>query len=394
MEVERNRIYNLDVFDFLRLLPGQSVHCCVTSPPYWGMRDYETPGQIGMEATFQDFLETMVVLFREIRRVLRADGNVFLNMGDCFAGGKNGRSADDTNALGSDDRVFRDKPFNTAHAQFKPKDLMLQPARLAIALQDDAWYVRGDVIWHKPNGRPESAADRFSRSHEYIYHLTRSPRYYFDKVAVMEQRDAKSIERDRRGVGQGHKYTDGAPGQRRETLHKPRKTDLSRPVAAYRHRRSVWRIATGGSKHQHFAAFPETLPEICLLAGSPPSVCAACGAPHERQVQNVFVPQADVSLERGVKGAPGQKTEYKQNNHDGTPRGLVVPKTTGWEPTCDCQAGTARALILDPFMGSGTSAVVARRLGRDYTGCEINAAYIAQAEERLAQPDQLKLIGW
>lgn len=196
------RILIGDVFARLADLPDESVHMCVTSPPYWGLRDYGVDGQIGMEPTLSEHLAVMVDVFREVRRVLRNDGTCWLNYGDCYATAPNGRSAADTKATGNDDRTFRDKPFSTVGpiqersnggegqhfdrrgGVLKPKDLCMVPNRLAIALQDDGWWVRSEIIWAKPNPMPESVTDRPATAHEKMWLLTKSARYWYDAEAV------------------------------------------------------------------------------------------------------------------------------------------------------------------------------------------------------------------
>lgn len=165
-----------DCRKLLQAMPDESVDCIVTSPPYWGLRDYGVAGQIGMETTLAGHLQIMVEVFREARRVLKKGGTCWINYGDCYATSPNGRSAADTKAAGNDDRTFRDKPFSTIQGTMKPKDLCMIPNRLAIALQDDGWWVRSEIIWHKPNPMPESIKDRPACSHEKIWLLTKSDR--------------------------------------------------------------------------------------------------------------------------------------------------------------------------------------------------------------------------
>lgn len=164
-KVRRCTLLQGDVIDRLRELPAESVHCCITSPPYFGLRCYGVDGQIGQEETPQEHIRVIVQVFEEVRRVLRKDGTLWLNYGDCYATSANGRSAADVKALGGDDRTFRDKPYSTVGNGFKPKDLMMMPHRIAIALQEAGWWVRSDIVWSKPNPMPESIADRPTKSH-------------------------------------------------------------------------------------------------------------------------------------------------------------------------------------------------------------------------------------
>jgi DNA modification methylase len=311
-----------DCRDVLRTLPDESVHCVVTSPPYWGLRDYGTAkweggdaacghkvrekqsaetstlgggktttghaqegfeskcprcgarrvdNQLGMEPSLAEHVETMRAVFAEVRRVLRADGTLWLNYGDSYAASVNGRSARDTKNLNRDDRSFVDKPFNTiVGSGLKPKDMCGVPWRVAFALQADGWWLRSDIIWSKPNPMPESITDRPTKAHEYVFLLAKSERYFYDAEAIKE----RSITNDPRRpyTSEGAKQLDG-----RAKWHsgEPRNgNDFTS-----RNRRTVWEIPTAPFPEAHFATFPPALVEPCILAGCPHKCCAECGAP-------------------------------------------------------------------------------------------------------------------
>jgi hypothetical protein len=219
-------LYTGDCIEVLKRLPAESVQCVVTSPPYYGLRDYGHAGQIGLEQTPDDYVAKMVEVFREVRRVLRDDGTVWLNIGDSYAGsGKGGQSAEKRSAGWQP--TYANKGY--VPPDCKPKDLMGIPWLLALALRADGWYLRQDIIWHKPNVMPEPALDRCVKAHEYLFLLSKSQRYYFDAEAVKES-----------AVGGDEK----------------------------RNRRSVWTIPTRPFKEAHFAVMPEALVEPCVLAGS------------------------------------------------------------------------------------------------------------------------------
>lgn len=258
----------------LALLPDQSIRCCITSPPYWSLRDYENPDQIGTEGRLEDYIERLVEVFREVRRVLSDDGTLWLNLGDAYtSGGRTYRAPDKKTDNG---RVVRGLPFRPPTPEgLKPKDLIGIPWRVAFRLQEDGWFLRSDIIWYKPNCLPESVKDRPTVAHEYLFLLTKSERYYYDYAAVLEPADS--------GVG-------------------------------YRNRRTVWAINTQPYPGAHFATFPLKLIEPCVLAGSTPD-------------------------------------DY----------------------------------VLDPFLGSGTTGVVAARLGRRFIGIDVNPAYVGMAQERIAR---------
>lgn len=319
----RNQIVCADALTYLKTLPDESINMCVTSPPYWQQRDYGTTGQIGMEESLDEYLKRLVGVFREVCRVLRSDGTCWINMGDKYTGSV--MSGGGKNTIGLAD-----------------KQLIGLPWRLAFALQTDGWWLRSDVIWHKPSVMPESVHDRPTRDHEYVFLMTKAARYWYDAVAIREPIAAETIARERRGRGSDHKNTRGAPGQTAHTMQGARRIDPHRAVSNYRNKRTVWSVAATGTKQAHFATFPPTLIEPMILAGCPAAVCVTCGLPHARIVE-----------------------------------------TVGWKAGCECNAGAARGIVLDPFMGSGTTALVAFSLHRDYVGAEINENFAAMAVRRL-----------
>lgn len=276
-------VHEGDCLQSLRLIPSDSVQCCVTSPPYWGLRDYGVTGQIGLEPTLGEFINRLVNVFQEVRRVLRKDGVCWVNMGDCYAadrggthqpaetlaGGVSGRMAD--GSIVNRGRSVSENPTRNARIHgFKHKDLIGQPWRLAFALQSDGWWLRKDIIWHKPNPMPESVQDRCTKSHEYVFMLTKSDRYYWDTESAKE-----------------------------------------RVAGGERNRRSVWTINTSTYSGAHFATFPTEIPRRCILAST----------------------------------RPGDT-------------------------------------VLDPFGGSGTTAMVAMELGRIAILCELNPEYAEMARNR------------
>lgn len=271
-------IYLADSRKQLAELPDNYFQSCVTSPPYWGLRDYDHPDQIGSEVKIDDYINDLVMVFREVRRTLRDDGTFWLNVGDAYtSGGRTWRAPDKKNA----GRAMTYRP-DTPDG-LKPKDLIGLPWRLAFALQADGWYLRSDIVWNKPNCQPESVKDRFTRSHEFVFLFSKSERYFFDQDSVMEP---------------------AANGTKKKN------------------RRTVWNINTEAFKGAHFAVFPPKLIELCILAGTQPG-----------------------------------------------------------------------AVVLDPFLGSGTVGVVAKRLQRKSVGIEVNCQYAAMAAARIGaetyQPELL-----
>lgn len=285
-----------DCLAVLKSMDENSVDCIVTSPPYWGLRDYGVEGQLGLEPTLDEHIEAMVLVFSELKRVLKPTGTCWLNYGDCYATQPNGRSASDTKLHGSDDRTFRDKPFSTVQGVFKPKDLCMVPNRLAIALQESGWWVRSEIIWAKPNPMPESVRDRPASAHEKIFLLTKSGRYDFNIEEVRQNLSASSVQRLSQDVANqvgstranGGAKTNGnmkaVQSNKKPRGHLREHTGLT---SDWDHRtkhdqqsggrnlrnyepapNNVWKFATAAFSDAHFATFPVELAERCILAGS------------------------------------------------------------------------------------------------------------------------------
>lgn len=338
-----DRIILGDALTTLRSLPSESVHCIVTSPPYFGLRDYGVASQLGLEATPEEYVTQLVGVFREARRVLRADGTLWLNLGDSYAndgkwggssGGKHARGLHGASGVGRGKRS----------TGLKPKDLMMIPARVALALQADGWWLRSDIVWAKGNPMPESVTDRPTRAHEYIFLLSKNARYYYDGDAIREPVKPKTLTTYGCAV---------RPSKGNDALGKVKADNWARSVATHgpklrsadkqrghgrRHagfnarwdamskgeqqalgasKRDVWTVGTHPFPGAHFATFPPALIEPCVLAGCPPG-----------------------------------------------------------------------GVVLDPFMGAGTVGVVARRHVRHYLGIELSASYVSLAEARIAAETQ------
>jgi DNA modification methylase len=361
-----------DCIDGLRSLPDESVHCVVTSPPYWGLRDYGQDGQIGLEDTPEAYTARMVDVFREVRRVLRDDGTLWLNLGDSYGNPSAGRNDGNHRADGRPGGMSFKAVGTTKHTAnvVKPKDLVGIPWRVAFALQADGWWLRQDIIWHKPNPMPESVTDRCTKAHEYVFLLTKSARYFYDAEAISEEAStAGQIGgfTPNAAIGAGVKPTGNMiPERGREYVRKET-----------RNKRSVWTVTTKPFSGAHFAVMPPDLVEPCVLAGCPEKICAMCGAPWERLIEK--------GESTGVDG--------KQDNSDTTLRhdaarhsgriGERSVRTVGHRPSCECGSGTQSGTVLDPFGGAGTTALVADRLGRNAIICELNPEYVNIAAERL-----------
>jgi DNA modification methylase len=353
--------------------------------------------QLGLESTPEEYVTKMVEVFREVRRVLRDDGTVWLNMGDSYAtqGGKQpddaewaaaqARAADRGYNVGgwgaarNKTQGAAGRAANTAVAGLKPKDLVGIPWRLAFALQADGWYLRSDIIWAKPNPMPESVTDRPTKAHEYVFLLTKSARYFYDANAVRE------TGAGRLDFGSMTRHDNGRlPSARGPWV---RDNGLKDESEAGRNLRSVWNIPTEPFPEAHFATFPKALVEPCIKAGtSEKGCCPECGAAWVRQteVREDYREWAKTQRFYGEGGKGSAFREAKTNSHQAP----VKSEFKGWTPTCECQEdfsppAPTPCTVLDPFAGSGTTGVVALRLGRSFIGIELSSAYAEMARKSL-----------
>ena len=251
-----------DALSVLKTMPSQSINTCVTSPPYWGLRDYGVDGQLGLEPTPEEYVANLVEVFREVRRVLRDDGTLWLNLGDSYNGSKMNRSGQHGY---KDGRSNKDKRFSVGGVEgLKPKDLVGIPWMVAFALRADGWYLRQDIIWHKPNPMPESVKDRCTKAHEYIFLLTKKKKYFYDAEAIKEKQSGEiktrrfSSDGGAKARAMGKHISGGNEG-----------TGAKWTDTGFRNKRSVWTIPTKPFKEAHFATFPPDLIKPCILAGCP-----------------------------------------------------------------------------------------------------------------------------
>jgi DNA modification methylase len=343
-----------DSLELLQGLPSGSVHMACTSPPFYGLRDYSVDGQIGLEATPDEWVQRLVGVFRELRRVLRDDGSLWVEIGDSYAGG--GQAQPQTKDIlppslengpkpGMHGDLFtRERRGNVAAPGYKPKDLIGAPWLLAFALRADGWFLRSEIIWAKPNPMPESVTDRPTVSHSRVFLLTKSARYFYDAEAIREPHQPDGREVTTRTV------TNGSHPNYQEFGHEEGR---ERWPGNGRNRRSVWTIPTQPYPEAHFATWPEKLVEPMILAGtSERGVCPVCGAPWERIVEGRSLDSQSLEPRCRACGAP---------------------------------LATRPAVVLDVFGGAGTTAVVARRLGRKAILLELNPDYCALAARRLQQ---------
>ena len=366
------RILVGDCVDLLSTLPDESVHCVVTSSPYWGLRDYGVEGAIGLERTFGEHLETIVTVLREVRRVLRKDGTLWLNYGDAYAGGgRGGKPADSPHRKQATNKGSLVPPSPMSEG-LKPKDLLMMPARVALALQADGWWLRSEIVWHKPNSMPESVRDRPTSAHEKIYLLAKSARYFYDAEAISEPSESKAGSR---AGYSGYSARAEAMGRQPSGNEKTGAMALNK---ATRNLRNVWTISTHSFPDAHFATFPPKLVEPCIKAGtSERGACPECGAPWTRVTERKQV-------NPGNRQTNGPRSMERRQESAGFEQRLETQvETLGWQPTCEHDTEPVRCKVLDPFGGAGTVGLVASRLGRDAILIELSPEYAEMAERRI-----------
>lgn len=338
-----NRIITGDTLDVLKTLDSGIVQCVITSPPYWSLRDYQEDGQYGLEETPELYIENMVNVFREVKRVLRDDGTLWLNMGYKFDG--HGNCID-------------------------------IPHMLKDALVVNGWFFKCPIIWHKPNPMPGSQTQRPTLGHEPIFLLAKdkATKYFYDADAVREKGNEKP-----HSPGWANSMSDRND---RQVDNESNKRDWGEQGT--RNLRDVWTIATQACSFAHFATFPKELVNKCILAGTPEKACAKCGQGWERIVEKPKPPFKDTRTQGkhtqvGNGKIRGGDLQKWLNEHP--------TKTLGFRPACDCKAGISKAIVLDPFGGTGTVAVRAKRMGREIIHIDLSEKYNAYAEERLAQEE-------
>ncbi len=425
-------IRNGHVIDELREMPAGSVHCIVTSPPYWGLRDYGLPPSqwaavsfspmpglpvievpemeccLGLEPDPWAFIGHLVEVFRECRRVLRDDGTCWINMGDCYAAGTSSdRVPSKVDGYGKHGYWSNPNIKKRVHTPtLKAKDLVGQPWRLAFALQSDGWWLRSDIIWHKPNPMPESIKDRPTKSHEYIFLMSKSEKYFYDDEAIKEPavKAGKVI----------HSYGSGAKnrGDVSEVNDQRTRTGIAnwnKPVPATRSKRSVWTVTTRGYPEAHFATFPVDLIAPCVKAGtSIRGCCPTCGAAVQRIVEKISSDEPPVNGWDTEPGTHGREKRRKWDatdkqssgrriidnvakaraegaDHDNPSPGSV---TVGWKAGCECQEQeTVQCTVLDVFAGSAATGEAAMFAGADFIGIDLNPDYCELSRKRLADAE-------
>ena len=364
--MELNQITCGDCVEVMREWPAESIDCCVTSPPYWGLRDYGCSGQLGLEPTPEEYVANMVKVFAEVKRVLKPEGTLWLNLGDSYNGSGGAGGWSERKDVG---KVGQVQNANRNVGSLKPKDLVGIPWMVAFALRQDGWYLRQDIIWHKPNPMPESVKDRCTKAHEYIFLLSKNKKYYYDADAIREPQSEASLAR----YNYGFNTNDMKPSGER-----PNTGEEIKPNPAGRNKRSVWTVTTKPYSEAHFATFPPDLITPCILAGCPALVCDKCGKPMVKHYETTSIPDRTPRANT-LNVIPGRDKVTRLQSKEMKP---VTKMFKGLQPSCDgigigCDnMHPVPGIVLDPFMGSGTTAMVAYENNRNYVGCELNPEYI------------------
>lgn len=429
-----NDIHQGDVIETLQEMPESSVHLAVTSPPYFGLRDYGVDGQIGLEDSLDEYIETLVRVGEELRRVLRDDGNWWLNLGDSFASKPRGnKNPVESTGLNNNEESFeaQDAGVDTT-SEMRRKSKMLVPHRVAIALQDAGWVVRSDAVWAKPNPMPNSVKDRLHEHKEFIFHLTPAPDYWFDLDAIREPHAESSIERTEHAMHESEIGT--VPGDDQDSA------SMDADQACHPNGKNpgdILEVSVKPFPDAHFAVYPPELVEKPLKSSCPPVVCASCGTPYERATKDRDLRanpndrrQKDTAVEladehglttahlEAVRALGVHDADNSNHESDGGYEKVdqetarlareaeealgsyarefwTVPREAdGWRQACDCDTTeTEPGIVLDPFAGAGTTCLVAKRLGRQFVGIDLNPDYVALAQKRVGltvdEPDRL-----
>jgi DNA modification methylase len=423
-----NQILQGDWIEVLKAMKDESIDMVMTSPPYWGLRDYGVEGQLGLEEHPNEYIKKLTKGFREVKRVLKKSGSVYLNMGDTYfstSAGSGGATKKQSTNKGS---FFNVRTFKPDGTWLQPKQLMLMPSRVAIAMQEDGWVLRNDIIWHKPNPMPSSVKDRLNTTFEHVFHFVKARKYYYDLDAIREPHAESTKERIKYGhnkkqkgggtsLNSGHGFKDGGvvdyyaekgqahytnplgknPGDviQDEAIRRNIEDGIGPINNRYRNRIRLlsghnypytkgknpgdfWNITTQPFPEAHFAVYPEKLCEKPIKASCPAEICKKCGKARERvskrdtPTKKVNRSKRDGDNDRAIGGVYQKFMEEHPL------------KTIGWT-SCDCKAGFSPGIVLDPFAGAGTTCLVAKKLGRNYIGIELKKEYCEIARKRIAK---------
>jgi len=375
MKIPINQIMNGDCLEHLKELPEKSINMCMTSPPYWALRDYGVKGQLGLEPTFDEYINKLCNIFDEVKRVLRDDGTCWVNIGDTYSATRWTNNTDTGQPMNN---------FKDGHRGINPiketgnmpdKCLVMIPFRFAIEMVNRGWILRNTIIWHKRSCMPSSVKDRFTVDFEYLFLFSKNKKYYFEKQYEGYSKATMDDSRFNPGSKKNHTYDGKTEHQPNELKIKAQRGGFKQGNEKGRNKRTVWAINPKPFKEAHFAVYPEELCETPIKAGCPEFVCVKCGKPREKIIEyerKNYISREDRQVATGgaVKGGVGKN----------------FPETTMKEKgytDCGCNAKLEGGIVLDPFFGAGTTGVVALKQDKKFIGIELNPEYIKIAQARL-----------
>ena len=355
------KIYNVNAITFLKELLPETIDCVITSPPYWALRDYGVEGQLGLEPTFQEYITKLCDIFDEVKRVLKKSGTCWVNIGDTYSAPHTGGRKSSKSTVGANRPEAQEFKQVKIH-NFPDKCLLQIPSRFSIEMTNRGWILRNELIWFKPNCMPSSVRDRFTVDFEKIFFFVKNKKYWFERQFEQHLTNLPVVKKKQIGTSQTHEKDPwGSIGYGEQG----------------RNKRCVWKITTKPFKEAHFAVFPEELVETPIKAGCPKFVCNKCGNSREK----ILKPTEEYAKYLG-KGNLKEHHAGQETKEKFKVKVNAEYKHTGYT-SCSCNAGFSGGIVLDPFMGSGTVAVVAKRLNRQFVGIDIKEDYVKMAIKRI-----------
>ena len=360
---------------------GVKIQTCITSPPYYGLRDYGVDGQVGLEKSVDDYVNNMVEVFNHVKELLTDDGTLWLNLGDTYSDTRWSSGGGQIMNKNKDEHRSLQHEKNTG---LPSKNLIGIPWKVAFALQADGWILRQDIIWQKPNPMPESVRDRCTKSHEYIFLLSKSPQYYFDHVAIKEPSVNPESYKGRRKRSSMTEQSEIIMDKFGATRSGFKNIEEGKTYPT-RNKRDVWKVNVKPYKGAHFATYPTALIEPCILAGtSEKGHCPVCNARWKRmEIDTGERHDVEIYTGKAVKDYEHAKAQNPSDTKRRVLESMSKIYKYEWIPTCECKLEPVPDIVFDPFMGSGTTAQVALQHGRQYLGCELNKEYEKLQQERI-----------
>jgi site-specific DNA-methyltransferase (adenine-specific) len=368
--LENNKIHLGDALEVLKTFPDNQIDMCITSPPYWGLRDYGVDGQLGLEPNFNDYINRLCTIFDEVKRCLKDSGTCWVNIGDTYSSSHTGGHHSNKSTVGANTEGVQEFRQTKLRGQLPDKPLVGIPFRFALEMINNGWILRNTIIWYKPNCMPSSVKDRFTVDFEYLFFFTKNKNYYFEQQLEKTKKD--SLKQYKYGL---HTRVNDLvyPGDAKNSFHDIDKMEDSFNNPNFKNKRAVWTITTKPYKEAHFAVYPPELIETPIKAGCPQFICNECGKPRIKITESKIVKRKRLN-------------EFTQPTKD---RSLSPNSYVGKEvisesySDCGCNAGFHQGIVLDPFIGSGTTAAVAKSLGRNYIGIELNPDYLDLIKNRV-----------